>query len=193
MKENRTANWPRITFIAAIGIFFLSSVAVFDYNAIFLTRLLGIQPLISDIEPILPVADVYRLSQIMHVAQYLDVTVFLVSFILLIRQQRNWQTTTISTILGFATLTTVMILSVAKEYIDFELPITAGGLETPLLERLTTYISALSGLIAAITGLYSQIIAGRKSLAEVEVEKLRLQVEKEKAKTGKKKPAKSRK
>lgn len=82
------------------------------------------------------------------------------------------------------------MLASYKESIDFDFPMTGGG---SVLDTWTTYITALSGLVAAVSAFYNQIIAGRKALAEVQVEKLRLQVEQEKAKSGKKKSTKSRK
>ncbi|HLF88154.1 MAG TPA: hypothetical protein VI451_04360 [Anaerolineales bacterium] len=92
----------------------------------------------------------------------------------------------------FFTLLTVWILSTFKETIDFDLPAT----DVPsVFDRLTVYVTALSGLLAALTGFYNQILAGRKALAEAEVETLRLQVEQEKAraKSAKRKTAKPRK
>lgn len=184
MKNDQTAKWLRITFFTALCIFFLTSVYVIDTNILYIIRFLPI-----------PTADIFwnpELWQILHRAQYLNIAIFLISLIVVFRQNQNWLTVAIFTLLGFSTLLNVLLFSVFKELFNIITPLTSGG-GTPILDKLTVYISTLSGFIAAITGLYSQIIAGRKTLAEVEVEKLRLQVEQEKAKSGKKKSTKYRK
>lgn len=181
MNVDQTTKWLKVTFFVSISVFFLASVKALDSNiaAYGFLRILTDSP---------------NLYQIINAVQYLNIVVFLVTVIMILRQKQNLQTVILFSIWGFFTLFTTWILATFKETIDVDIPAT-GVPSVSVLDRLTVYVTALSGLVAAVAGLYNQILAGRKALAEVEVEKLRLQADqaKAKAKPAKRKTAKARK
>jgi hypothetical protein len=76
----------------------------------------------------------------------------------------------------------------------FLIPVTGGPppLE-PLSERVITYVTATTGLISAVAGLYGQIIAGRKLRAEIRLMNSRHVTQGKKAKLKKDTKEKTRK
>ena len=163
-KRQPWPTWLKILFSVSGTILFLTSI----FWANLLVRRLQLD-------------DAFRpafLADFATVFQVAAIILFSVSASLIFWQRRNGQVFVLEAVYGAFTLLSVFLLEIFKVHIN---PITPPvmGL-TDGTNNLVVYISAISGLIAAISGLYGQVMAGKKTLAEIELEKQKLAFEREK-------------
>lgn len=178
-------NWLKITFTISGSIFLLSIVSWSDRILINLWN-----AYLSPYELVL--VNDYR-TYIVTIIQYLAVAVLVMIAIKSFLHKPSLWSAIFLLVYGFLTFFFIIFASIFRYYCCGLIPTTGGASDH--IATLTVYVSTISGFMAAITGLYTQIIAGRKAMAEIQLEKIRLQVEQEKAKAkgGKRKTTKSRK
>lgn len=174
MNTDQTAKWLKWIFAISVYIFFVTAIPLSYYIA---NKFLNFF-----------ISDFYNLEQtpmisVAGVLRYAIIILFLVIATLTFGRNPDRKMVALIIIQGMATLVGIFFISVYQRQNTIVYSLTSGGdAGVNPIDKLTVYISALSGLIAAVSALYNQITAGRKALAEVQVEKLRLQVEQEKAK-----------
>lgn len=118
--------------------------------------------------------------------QYTLALAFLALVTFLFFRRSTPQALGLSLVAGVLLVLAVVLISALKMVIANVLlvPIIGAGGGPETVNKVTLVITALSGLITAISGFYGQVLSHRRAMAEIELERLKLELEREKLKKG---------
>jgi hypothetical protein len=167
-----SAQWLNILAGVSGGVFFLTGIYWVDF---FLDRL-------YDQKVLQPAFLVHAgtFLQYVLVLAYLGLVVFLFA-----RRSRP-QAVGYSLGAGVILVLAVVVISAFKTIIANALlvPIIGAGGGPETINKVAVMITAVTGLITAVSGFYGQVLSHRKAMAEIELERLRLELEREKLQKG---------
>jgi hypothetical protein len=187
MNKDQTAKWFKWIFAISVYIFFIAAIPLSYYIA---NKFLNFFT-----------TDFYNLAQTPMISaagvlRYAIIILFLVIATLTFARNPDRKMVALIIIQGMVTLVGIFIISVyQRQNTIVFFPTSGGDAGVNTIDKLTVYITTISGFLAALSGLYNQITSGKKAIAEIQLEKLRLQLEQEKAKgkSGKRKVTRAKK